>query len=84
MVFAAEGTERVAFITVEAEMLPVLVMVSWFPLLLKDTPLPLEKLQPDRTPLLSVTVVVLPVMVMVGALEEDWLVKLGIFIAFCT
>ena len=63
------------------EIVPVWVMVKLFPLLLKLAPFPLENVKLDSTPLESVTVVVVPVMVIVGALLDSALVKLGIFMA---
>ena len=44
---------RVAVNTVDSEILPVFVMYSVLPLLLKLAPFPLEKLKLDSTPLES-------------------------------
>ena len=82
--FSAEGRLRVALNTVDGEIEPVLVMVKVFPDLEKDAPFPLVKEKFPSTPLESVTLTWLPLMVMVGAEPEERLVKLGIFMAFWT
>ena len=65
----------------DSDIVPVCVTVSVLPLLLKLAPFPLEKLKLDSTPLESVTEVVVPFSVMVGALLLAEEVKLGIFFA---
>ena len=82
--FSAEGRLRVALNTVDGEIEPVLVMVKVFPDLEKEAPFPLVKEKFPSTPLESVTLIWLPLMVMVGAEPEERLVKLGIFMAFWT
>ena len=82
--FSAEGRLRVALNTVDGEIEPVLVMVKVFPDLEKEAPFPLVKEKFPSTPLESVTITWLPLMVMVGAEPEERLVKLGIFMAFWT
>lgn len=80
----ADGIFRVAMNVVDSEIVPVCVMLSVLPLLLKLAPFPLEKLKLDSTPLESVTEAVVPFSVIVGALLLDAEVKLGIFFAACT
>ena len=65
--FSAEGRFRVALNRAVGEIEPVLVMVKVFPDLEKDAPFPLVKEKFPSTPLESVTLTWLPLMVMVGA-----------------
>lgn len=82
--FSAEGRLRVALNRAVGEIEPVFVMVKVFPDLEKEAPFPLVKEKFPSTPLESVKLTWLPLMVMVGAEPEERLVKLGIFMTFWT
>ena len=71
----------VAWNTLDSEMSPVWLMYRVFPLFPKEAPFPLVKENPDRTPLVSKTLVSFPVRVITGALPLYTLVKLGMRLA---